>query len=129
MTNEGSSTVRVFSSFEEFWPFYLSEHMNRTNRRWHFAGTTLSFLLLAVALLTPSLLALALAPVPGYLFAWVGHFGFEKNVPASFRYPLLSFRGDLYTYWRTLLGKLDDDYSRHWVKVVAHRRRSERRAA
>ena len=29
-----------FANFEEFWPFYLSEHMHPTSRAWHFAGIT-----------------------------------------------------------------------------------------
>ena len=32
---------RNFESFEQFYPFYLSEHSNRTCRRLHFAGLTL----------------------------------------------------------------------------------------
>ncbi len=34
----------------------------------------------------------------GYGFAWVGHFFFEKNRPASFKKPLFSFMGDWNMY-------------------------------
>jgi hypothetical protein len=34
----------------------------------------------------------------GYGFAWIGHFGFEKNKPASFKRPLYSFMGDWVMY-------------------------------
>ncbi|MET3512309.1 hypothetical protein ABIC63_000069 [Pseudacidovorax sp. 1753] len=34
----------------------------------------------------------------GYGFAWVGHFAFEKNKPASFKRPLYSFMGDWVMY-------------------------------
>jgi hypothetical protein len=39
----------------------------------------------------------------GYGCAWIGHFGFEKNKPASFKRPLYSFMGDWVMYrdmWR-----------------------------
>ena len=32
--------TKRFSSFSEFYPFYLSEHANRMSRRLHFAGST-----------------------------------------------------------------------------------------
>ena len=31
----------AFASFSEFYPFYLSQHADRTCRRLHFAGTSL----------------------------------------------------------------------------------------
>ena len=37
-----SADPRAFKSFAEFYPFYLSEHSNRTCRRLHFVGSTLS---------------------------------------------------------------------------------------
>ena len=61
-----------------------------------------------VAIGRPLLIPLGL--VPGYLFAWVGHFGYEKNIPASFSKPYLSLLGDLYMFWRTLTGKIRSDY-------------------
>jgi len=96
-----------FSTLDEFWPFYLSQHLNRTNRRLHFAGSTfvLILLVLAAARLSPRLLAAA--PIAGYGFAWVGHFFFEKNRPATFRHPLLSLRADARLYALTWTGELD----------------------
>jgi hypothetical protein len=46
------------------------------------------------------------APVLGYGFAWVGHFFFERNRPATFTYPLYSLMGDWVMFWQTLTGKL-----------------------
>ena len=96
----------VFHTFREFWPFYVGEHANATNRVLHFCGTTLvlTFAALAIALRKPWLLALM--PVGGYGFAWVGHFIVEKNRPATFTYPLWSLAGDFLMYWKTLTGQM-----------------------
>lgn len=98
-----------FSSLDEFWPFYLSQHLNRTTRRLHFVGTTLGLLLLALALVLcqPRLLAAALAAAYGC--AWIGHFFFEKNAPATFKHPLLSLRADFRMYAHMWRGDLDEE--------------------
>lgn len=96
----------TFSSFAQFYPFYLSEHSNLTCRRLHFVGSTLVLLTLAWILATGSWVMLWLLPVLGYGFAWVGHFFFEKNRPATFTYPLYSFIGDWVMYKDILTGKI-----------------------
>ena len=48
----------------------------------------------------------AIAFVQGYAFAWVGHFIFEHNKPATFVYPWLSFLGDWCLWWEILTGTL-----------------------
>jgi hypothetical protein len=83
-----------YASFREFYPFYLSEHTNRTCRRLHFVGSALVLLVIAVAIARRDARWLWLAPVAGYGFAWAGHFFFEKNRPATFSHPLYSFVGD-----------------------------------
>jgi hypothetical protein len=83
-----------YASFREFYPFYLSEHTNRTCRRLHFVGSALVLLVVAVAIARRDARWLWLAPVAGYGFAWIGHFFFEKNRPATFSHPFLSFVGD-----------------------------------
>lgn len=99
MSNTGmSNTEKQFNSFSEFYPFYLSEHANLTCRRLHFIGSTLVLALLAYVVVTGELVFLWLLPVIGYGFAWVGHFFFEKNRPATFKYPLYSFLGDWVMY-------------------------------
>jgi hypothetical protein len=81
-------------SFAEFYPFYLAEHSNRTCRRLHFVGSTLSLLCVAMLIATGKPQYLLYGLLCGYGFAWVGHFGFEKNKPASFKRPMWSFMGD-----------------------------------
>ncbi len=95
-----------FSSFREFYPFYLGEHRDRRCRRMHFAGSTLVLLIVLLALLTGRLAWLWLLPVVGYGFAWIGHFAYEKNRPATFRHPLYSLMGDWVMYWQIWRGKV-----------------------
>lgn len=94
---------RTFTSFAEFYPFYLREHSNRTCRRLHFLGSTLALVFVGLAVVSASAAWLLAALLSGYGFAWIGHFGFEKNRPASFKRPLYSFMGDWRMYadlWR-----------------------------
>jgi hypothetical protein len=95
-----------FSSFSEFYPFYLSEHANRISRRLHFIGTLGVLVLLFMALKTGSNAWLVLIPVCGYGFAWAGHFFFEKNKPATFKHPLYSLAGDWVMFKDILIGRV-----------------------
>ncbi len=83
-----------FRNFEEFYPFYLGEHADRTSRRLHVIGTSAAVLQMLAAVLMREPLLLLSALVTGYGFAWVGHYVFEKNRPATFKHPLYSLRGD-----------------------------------
>ncbi|MDF3886059.1 Mpo1-like protein, partial [Cupriavidus basilensis] len=86
-----------------FYPYYLNEHRNPTCRRLHFTGSTVALLCLLALILSGNGWWLAAAVVSGYAFAWVGHFAFEKNRPATFRHPLYSLMGDWVMYadiWR-----------------------------
>jgi hypothetical protein len=79
-----------FTSFNDFYPFYLGEHSDQTNRRLHLVGSTIALLLLITGILTGKYALVLLALLQGYGFAWVGHFFFEKNKPATFEYPVYS---------------------------------------
>lgn len=98
--------TRKYGSFAEFYPFYLSEHANRTTRRLHFVGTSLALLCLLELVMTGDLSWLILALVFGYGFAWFAHFQVEKNRPATFRHPLYSLMGDGRMFWEILTGKI-----------------------
>jgi hypothetical protein len=99
------------SSYADFWPFYVSQHLHPANRALHFLGTTLVFACLcAGALVSPW--ALLATPAAGYGFAWIGHFFVEKNKPATFRYPLWSLRGDFRMYRLMLLGRMRPELER-----------------
>ena len=105
MTQPAAPTDR-FRSFGEFYPFYIHEHSNRTCRRIHVVGSGLVLLALATAILTRDARWLIAMPVIGYGFAWVGHFFFEKNRPATFQYPFYSLWGDFVMYKDMLTGKI-----------------------
>ena len=98
--------TRPYTSFREFYPFYLSEHSNRISRRLHFIGSCGVLVLLGVAIATRNGWWLAGALLCGYGFAWVGHFFFEKNRPATFKYPVYSFLGDWVMFRDILFGRL-----------------------
>jgi hypothetical protein len=100
-------------SYEQFWPFYLSEHGNPLNRKLHFIGTSLVVGIGATALVTGQWWMVAAMPVAGYGFAWVGHFIVEKNRPATLTYPLWSLRGDFEMWWKTITGELDAELEKH----------------
>lgn len=103
--SEGPEAER-FGSFREFYPYYLSEHQDRTCRRLHFIGTTLVLVVAGVAIATLNPWWLLAMPVAGYGFAWAGHYFFEHNRPATFSYPLWSLMGDWVMYWQTLTGRI-----------------------
>jgi len=96
----------VFQSFAEFYPFYLQEHSNKFCRYCHYCGSTLVLITLVVALVSRNMRLLWLLPVFGYGFAWLGHFVFEKNKPATFTHPIYSFLGDWVMYGNWLLSPI-----------------------
>jgi hypothetical protein len=94
-----------FQTFRDFYPFYLTEHTDRTSRRLHFTGTSIAAVLVASALITHRWWLIAAALALGYGFAWVGHFFFEHNRPATFKHPIFSLMGDFRLWWEILTGK------------------------
>ena len=97
---------KKYSSFAEFYPYYLSEHENSTCRLLHFIGSGLIIALVVYAVLTSQLSLLWFIPLLGYGFAWVGHFFFEQNKPATFQYPFYSLLGDWVMFKDILIGRV-----------------------
>ncbi|XXF10727.1 DUF962 domain-containing protein [Pseudomonas sp. D2-3] len=95
-----------FNSFAEFYPYYLEEHRHPTCRRLHYVGSLLVLVVLGYALISGQWLWLLVVPVIGYGFAWVGHFAFERNRPATFQYPLYSLMGDWVMLKDMLTGRI-----------------------
>ena len=101
------------TNFEEFWPYYVTQHRNKTSRQLHFVGTTLAMGCVAAAPFNP--LMLLGAPLCGYGFAWAGHFGFEKNRPATWGGPqfvVWSLMGDLRMWRHMISGTMDEQVAR-----------------
>lgn len=98
---------KKYESFEEFYPFYLTEHSNKTCRRLHIIGTFQAIIQIIRFILTGNPWFLLQGLIAGYAFAWVGHFFFEKNRPATFQYPIYSFIGDWRMFFDVVTGKLN----------------------
>jgi hypothetical protein len=96
---------RKYTSLKEFYPYYLSEHLNPTCRTLHFVGTALVIASFLTFLITFKWYYFAAIPVLGYGFAWVGHAFFEKNKPATFTYPGYSLASDFIMFWHLMVGK------------------------
>ncbi|MCW0091665.1 DUF962 domain-containing protein [Burkholderia pseudomallei] len=102
----GTAHTEHFASFAEFYPFYLDEHRHLVSRRLHFVGSLGVIGCLAMALATGLWWWLPAAVVCGYGFAWIGHFFFEKNRPATFRHPIYSLMGDWVMFKDICTGKI-----------------------
>jgi hypothetical protein len=100
-----SAAPAGFTSFREFYPFYLQQHCNAISRRLHVTGTLLAIVCAMVALLSQRWAVLLAVPLAGYGLAWAGHLLFEHNSPATFAYPLYSLRGDLTMLGEVLCGR------------------------
>jgi len=96
-----------FRSFSEFYPYYLSEHQDPVCRRLHYMGSTLVLAIFVTLLVTGLWGYWWLMLVAGYGFAWVGHFKFEHNKPATFKYPFYSLAADWVMYKDFLTGQLE----------------------
>lgn len=101
-----------FESFDDFWPFYVRAHSKKSTRILHFLGTSAGVTSAAAGLLTGRLAMLLAAPILGYGPAWIGHFVFEGNVPATFGHPLWSLKADFVMFSKMLRGTMDDEVER-----------------
>jgi hypothetical protein len=103
---------RRFGSFADFWPYYVREHRKPVTRALHFIGSTAVLATAVAAFVVGRPWLLLLMPVVGYGFSWIGHFGFEKNRPATFKYPVYSLLGDWVMYGKILSGTMRAEVER-----------------
>ena len=94
-----------FANFREFYPYYLQQHTNRVSRRLHIAGTLLALAAAAAVIASGHWAGLLVVPLAGYIPAWLGHWLFERNSPATFAHPLYSLRGDFTLLFEVLSGR------------------------
>ena len=94
------------ASMKEFYTLYLSQHSNRTSRRLHFVGSSLAIMITICAVLFGKPWLIAVAVVQGYMLAWIGHFFFERNRPATFTYPIYSLIGDWWMWFDIVRGRV-----------------------
>jgi len=97
---------KPIKTYTDFYQFYLQEHRNPINRLLHVIGTTIVLALVLTSILHLNPYWLIFVPITGYGFAWIGHFFFEKNQPATFKYPLWSLKSDFKMYFDILNGKI-----------------------
>lgn len=121
-------TDRKFETFEDFWPYYVTEHKEPATRLLHFIGTTAGFACVAGAVVFKKRWLFAVAPVVGYGCSWIGHFFIEKNKPATFKHPLWSFRGDMRMWHLMVRGKMQAEVDRI-LREEAERAEKERASA
>ena len=101
-----------YQTFSEFWPFYVMEHSKPATRLLHLIGTTVGLIVMVLFIASGRWWLFPLGLVPGYAFAWFAHFVIEKNKPATFKYPLWSFRADYKMIGMMLTGKMTDEIER-----------------
>lgn len=101
------STEKTYTTFWDFYPYYLTEHARPVNRALHFVGTSLVIACLVLVIVKQSPWYLLAAPLCGYGFAWFGHFILEKNRPATFKYPFYSLGSDFVMFYHILTMQID----------------------
>jgi len=92
-------------TFSEFYKFYLTEHSKMGTRIFHFLGLFLVFYVVGYVLYSGKERFLWYVPIFGYGFAWLSHAIFEKNSPATFKYPIWSLLSDFRMFFELLIGK------------------------
>ena len=98
-----------YSSFKEFWPFYVAEHSKPGTRWMHLIGTVMGGVVMIYFIIYGPWWLFPLGLIPGYGAAWFAHFVIEKNKPATFRYPLWSFMGDYKMIAMMVTGRIDKE--------------------
>ena len=102
-------------TYAEFWPIYLAAHADRRSRALHYIGTTGALALVGLAAVEADWRWLVAAPLAGYGPAWLGHFGFERNRPATFGHPIWSLVSDFRMLALFLTGRIDGELRRQQI--------------
>lgn len=97
------------TTYAEFWPYYVSQHLHPLTRALHAWGPLLALAIALTGIVTGRVLLLPAALIVGYGIAWFSHFAIERNRPASWGRPAWSFRGDMQLIGRYFTGALGRD--------------------
>ena len=76
------------------------------SRRLHVAGSSIGLYCFTQAIRQGRPRYFAYGLLSGYACAWIGHFIFERNKPASFKQPVYSFISDWRMFADVLRGRL-----------------------
>jgi hypothetical protein len=109
-------TPEGFKTIDDFYPFYLSQHSYNLCRLLHYTGTIIATTHLLLAIFYLYLLYIPIGMLYGYGFAWVGHFFVEKNRPATFKHPFLSFACDYVMLYHFLTGQINHQFKKYNLK-------------
>lgn len=93
-------------NYHDFYRFYLTEHQNIMSRRLHVVGSSIGLYFFTKAIKQRKTKYFVYGLVSGYTCAWIGHFVFEKNKPASFKQPIYSFISDWRMFADVLRGNI-----------------------
>lgn len=97
-------------SSNELWYAYLRAHEDQRTRNLHYAGTLLAIGMFISAILAQEPWLLLAGILSAYGLAWFGHFTIEKNKPAAFSRPVLSFLYNFKMLWLWLKGEIDQEF-------------------
>lgn len=100
------ATPKKYTTFRDFYPYYLTEHALPINYWLHFFGTLGVITCFVLGLVTSNGWLFIVMPFCGYGFAWAGHYIFEKNRPATFTYPFYSLGSDFVLFYHVLTGQI-----------------------
>ena len=99
--------------FARFWPRYVAAHRCVRCRVMHYIGTTAGLGVAFYAVAVGPLWWLAVAPMVGYLFAWLGHWLFAGNRPETFGHPFYSLVADFKMLALACRGRMRAEVDRH----------------
>lgn len=101
-----------FTSFREFWPYYVGEHRKPLCRGLHYAGTGAALVVLGWGIVTRDWWSLLLAPILGYGLSWFAHVAIERNRPATWGWARWSLMADFKMLLLALTGRMRREVER-----------------
>ncbi|MFN8413795.1 MAG: DUF962 domain-containing protein [Anaerolineales bacterium] len=105
--------TNYINSLKQFWPGYVQAHSKAGTRWLHFIGNTNLFIWLGLSIINRSLFLVGFAVISSYMFAWIGHFFVERNIPITFRYPLKAAICDMVMYYKMWRGEMDAEIKKY----------------